>query len=510
MDGLSRKIYLELPEPTEEDCASAQERILRALPKDLGDVKLELPLLRALEPLCRNAGWRITLALAWDGRQFRGVGLEAGDTSGRHLGIALDLGSTTVVGELVDCVTGEILTRESAYSGQIAYGDDILTRIFYCKDQPEHLEELRRATVDTVNQVIRSLRDMAGGDSGVVPAAVLAGNTTMIHFLLGLDPFCVFSSPYAVVSDNPGFLRAKDMGIDLDGYLYLYPSKANYLGGDIISGVAASDMINRPEISVFLDIGTNGELVVGNQDFLLCGAGAAGPALEGGVVKTGMRAVDGAVSAVRLENGEFSLETIGGGKPLGICGSGIVDMLSELFLHGWMDFRGKLNQEASPKITEQDGELCVSYAPGLNFYQSDIEEFIKTKAAAGTMVAYMLNLCGIPMEEVGHFYVAGAFGTHINKESAVNIGLYPDMDREQIISLGNASLAGARRLLLDRGLLGQIEKILGLMQYVQFGAVENFLELMRAASVFPHMDMSRYPSVSKKLQAHNFTSNRIQ
>lgn len=499
MNGLSEKIYLELPVPTEEDSVSAQERILRALPGKYSPVKLELAVLRKLEPLCREADWKITLSLAWDGEQFRGVELEPGDTSARHYGIALDLGSTTVVGELLDCSSGQVLRRESAYSRQIAYGDDILTRIFYCKDHPEHLEELRLATVDTINDVIRRLAEAAGVSALSIPSAVLAGNTTMVHFLLGLDPFCVFSSPYAVVSDNPGFFPARDLGIQLGGYLYIYPCKANYLGGDIISGVVASDMTDRQEISVFLDIGTNGELVVGNQDFLLCGAGAAGPALEGGVVKTGMRAVDGAVCAVHLEDGEFFLETIGHKEPIGICGSGIVDMLSVLFLNGWMDFRGKLVEGASPKISRREGELCVSYAPGLYFYQSDIDEFIKTKAAAGTMVAYMLDISGIPMEEVDRFFVAGAFGTHINKESAVNIGLYPDMERDQIISLGNASLAGARRLLLDRSILDRIPRILDLMQYVQFGAVENFLELMRAASVFPHMDLTRYPTVAKKL-----------
>ena len=165
-----------------------------------------------------------------------------------------------------------------------------------------------------------------------------------------------------------------------------------------------------------------------------------------------------------------------------------------------MDFRGKLDKNASPKITEREGELCVSYAPGLYFYQSDIDEFIKTKAAANTMVSYMLHAAGIPMEEVGRFYVAGAFGTHMNKEAAVNIGLYPDMERDRIVSLGNASLAGARLLLLNRDVLRQTGQILELMQYVQFGAVENFLELMRAASVFPHMDLKLYPSVVRKLE----------
>lgn len=500
MEGLSRKIYLELAAPTEEDAASAQERILRALPPSLAGAALDLRVLRKLEPLCREANWKVTLSLAWNGLQYRGVELEAGDTTGKHWGIALDLGSTTVAGAAVDCETGKVLARDSVFSRQIAFGDDILTRIFYCKDHPEHLEELRRATVDTINEVIGHLARSLGADGAAFPSVVLAGNTAMVHFLLGLDPFCVFSAPYAVRADRPGFFRAGELGILTEGYVYCYPCRANYLGGDIVSGVVASGMHSRQEISVFLDIGTNGELVVGGRDFLLCGAGAAGPALEGGVVKTGMKAADGAVSRVRIENGDFVLETIGGGEPRGICGSGIVDMLAELFLHGWLDFRGKLLPEASPKIYRREGELCVEYAPGLYFYQSDVEEFLKTKAAAATMVDYILNISGIPMEEISRFYVAGAFGTHIDKESAVTIGLYPDMDRERIVSLGNASLEGARLLLLNRGILKEIDEILDVMEYVQFGAVEDFLEIMTAASAIPHMDMRRYPSVAEKLR----------
>lgn len=246
----------------------------------------------------------------------------------------------------------------------------------------------------------------------------------MIRFLIEMDSFCVFSASYAVRASRPDFLPADELGFPFPGYVYCYPGKANYLGGDIISGMIAAGITEKEDICVSLDIGINGELVVGNKDFLLCGAGAAGPALEGGSVKTGMRAHEGAVQYVKLQGQEFLLDVIGGGEPKGLCGSGIVDL-------------------------------------------------------------------------IGEFQVAGAFGTYLDKESAVSIGLYPDMDRTRLISAGNTSLKGAYEMLLHREKLTQVDKILDQMEYVQLGEVEDFIHLMGAARALPHTEMSRYPSVRK-------------
>lgn len=507
LSGLSRKIYLELDAPTEEDSASYQERILRAMREAEIEAKLSLKVLRKLYPLCDEADWRMTVSLAYDGEVWQAVDLEAGDTTKEHYGLAVDLGSTTVVMQLIDCSTGEIIAQESAYNRQIAFGEDILTRIFYSKDQPEHLEEIRRATVETFSEVMDNLREVSGIDTKKCISMVVAGNTTMIHFLVGMDAFCVFSSPYAVRADRPGFYSGAELEIPVQGFVFCYPGKANYLGGDIISGMVSTGLHKKEDISLFFDVGTNGELVIGNCNFLLCGAGAAGPALEGGVVKTGMRAAAGAVERVSLTEGKFELGVIGDTKPTGICGSGIVDLLSELFIHGWVDLRGRLQPEKSELIAlrpaEGDAvgeEYAVCYGPDLWFYQSDIDEFLKTKAAAATMMEYIMTEAGIGQDEVSDFYMAGAFGTHVQKEAAVNIGMYPDVERERIHTAGNSSLDGARMLLLDCGILRELDHILDLMSYVQFGAVEDFLHKMVAASALPHTDMQRYPSVMKKLE----------
>lgn len=498
--GISRKIYLELEPPTEEDSRSGQIRILDALKEQGIEGKMSLKAMRQLYPLCEEAEWKITVSLAWNGQIWEMVRLEAGDRSKEHYGLAVDLGSTTVVVRLIDCNTGECLGEESCYNHQITYGQDILTRIFYCKDNSAALGEMRQAALDSFYENFEKLHEQTGISAEECIQIVVSGNTTMIHFLLGIDAFCVFHTPYAVWTDNPGFIPAAEAQMPVCGYMYCFPSKSNYLGGDIISGMIATGLYEEEDISVFFDIGTNGELVIGNREFLLCGAGAAGPALEGGVVKTGMRASEGAVESVSLKKGAFDCKVIGGGEAKGICGSGIIDLLAELFLNGWLDIRGRFVPEKSPLIQEKDDMYQVEYAPGLFFGQNDVDEFLRTKAAAYTMVEYMLQQSGISMEEIRKFYVAGAFGRHVSKESAVTIGMYPDMDRERLINAGNSSLEGAVRMLTDKSCLDSLDEILEKMVYIQFGAVEDFLQIMAAAQAIPHTHMERYPSVMKKLK----------
>ena len=534
MNGLSQKRYLELPLPTEDDPRSDQQRILDSLAAAGVEERVHMPvhILRKLYPLLDNAKWKITVSLAWTGENWEMVEIEEGDTTAQHYGLAVDLGSTTVVARLLDCNSGEILKEVSCFNKQIQWGTDILSRIFYCKDNREKLEEVRRATVESICECMDKLDaslemqgtsseqksenngvSESGDDRGAKNAAkkartisqsalsmVIAGNTTMIHFLLGMDAFCVFYTPHAVHADRPGFLLARDLDIPLKGYVYCYPAKSNYLGGDIISGMIDTELYKKNEISVFFDIGTNGELVIGNKEFLLCGAGAAGPALEGGVVRTGMRADIGAVDEVKIRDGNIFVHVIGNSAPQGICGSGIIDLIAELFLEGWIDIRGKLSPEKSPLIQERDNQLCVEYAPGLYFYQKDIDEFIRTKSAAHTMVEIMLRESGLELSQADRFYVAGAFGKHVSKESAITIGMYPDMDRDHIINAGNSSLEGAQKLLLNRSLLTDIDQILEEMVYIQFAEVEDFLELMVAAQALPHTDYKRYPTVMEKLK----------
>ena len=496
MNPLSKKQFLSLSPPTEEDARADERRLRDAI--GIPALGIDLQVLRQLHHILPESNWQVTATLCFDGGCWRLTRLEPGDTTACHYGVAVDLGSTTVCMRLVDLNSGAVICQQSAYNRQIAFGDDILSRVFYSKGSPERIEELRRATVASFCQVLEQMEEQSGVPAQDCSAMVVAGNTTMMHFLLGLDAFAVFSTPYAPHAMEFDFYRAADLDLPTGGYVYCVPCRANYLGGDIISGMVATGIAQAEELSVFLDIGTNGELVVGNKDFLLAGAGAAGPALEGGVVRTGMRAVDGAVSGCTLAGDQFQLTVIGGGAPKGLCGSGIVDLICTLFLNGKIDRLGKFRPESGGLVC-QEGEYGVAYAPGLVFWQSDLDAFLRTKAAANTMVEYILDCAGIPMEQVGRFFVAGAFGTHLDKEAAVTIGLYPDLPRERIVNAGNSSLEGAQRILLDRAWIAKLSRILDSMEYIQFGAVPDFVQRMVGAAAIPHTDLERYPSVKKKL-----------
>ena len=497
MNTMSEKVYFQLAAPTEEDFRSSAQRITDALLPDYGVVTVPVRTLRKLYPMCQKAGWKITATLARIENGWVLVNVEPGDTTSRHYGLAVDLGSTTVVMEAVDLNSGEVLATKTAVNRQVAYGNEILSRIFASHENPEILEAIRSATVDTIQSLVAELSEEVHSDLSGSGMMVISGNTTMIHFLLGLDAFTVFMSPYATVTTDPGFLPARELGFDLDGMVYIVPSKSNYIGGDITSGAVALGLTRSQEINVFLDIGTNGELLMGNRDFMVAGAGAAGPALEGEVIRTGMRAEPGAVDSVKIRGEQVELTTIGNAVPKGICGSGIVDLIAQLYLEDILDFRGKFIPEHSARMVWREGEWAYRYAEDLYFYQSDVDQFISTKAAAYTMVEYMMQKIGLEMTDVSRFYLAGAFGTHIKIPSGITIGLYPDLPAERIVSAGNSSLQGARAILLDRELLQDVKQFIAYTDYIQFGEVANFVDIMSAAQGIPHLDLRRYPSVAR-------------
>lgn len=432
------------------------------------------------------------------------------------LGIAIDLGSTTVAGRLINLTTGKCLREYSTTNRQVEFGTDILTRIFYCYENPEHLQQMQHAALTSISEVCTELARLEDIPLSHCEAMALGANTTMMHFLLGLDAFCLFSAPYEPQVKEPGFVSARKLGLPVSCDMFIFPCKSNYLGGDVVAGVLHTGLYKADQIDAFFDIGTNGELVIGNKEFMLCGAGAAGPALEGASVSTGMRAEPGAVDQVRIENGHIVVRTIANAPARGICGSGIVDLLAQLLLNGWVDIRGTLMPEKSSLIhfiegnesAGTTGEYAVRYAEGidadsntyeLDFTQTDIREIIATKAAAFTMVDVMLEQCGLTLADLGLFYVAGAFGKHVSKESAIAIGMYPDIDRDRIVNVGNASLEGATDVLRNLALIDELPDMLERMTYIQYGEIENFLHAMTAAKALPHSNLALFPSVAKKL-----------
>ena len=295
--------------------------------------------------------------------------------------------------------------------------------------------------------------------------------------------------------------------MDFGGLVYIIPAASNYIGGDIISGLLVSDLHRGEETSLFFDIGTNGELVIGNREWILAGAGAAGPALEGDISRFGMRAGEGAIDAVRIDGDRLSFTTIGNQKPVGICGSGIIDLLAQMRLNGWINIAGELEPAASSRIQWIDGAYAVVYATAaesatgqpLYFSQADIRQYLDTKAAAYTMVECLMETAGIQEKDLDRCCLSGAFPVHSNLESAITIGMFPDLPREKYTVLKNASLDGARCLLLDRSRLTEARDLAENIYCVQFASIPDFLVRMQAAKFIPHTDMSRYPSILDSL-----------
>ncbi len=510
MKTFSEKIFLSLKMPTEEAPISDQTRILLAL-ETLGYDNVTIPLatLRQLYPLCRSAGFDITVTLVRRQRDWVMTRVEAGDTRLHHYGLAVDYGSTTIIMELVDLNSGAVMAKESAVNGQTAYGTDILTRITYALEDASHMDALQKATAQTFHALLRRLTEATGIDAANLPVMTLSGNTTMIHFLLKLDAWTVFASPYAPVASDPGFFWGSELGMDFAGLVYIIPAASNYVGGDIVSGLLQLQLHKNQETSLFFDIGTNGELVLGNKDWILAGAGAAGPALEGYISPFGMRAGPGAIDHIVIDGPALRFTTIDGGKPVGICGSGIIDLLAQMRLQGWINIAGELNPEASDRVRKIGGQWAAVYATGaesatgepLYFSQTDIHQYLDTKAAAYTMVECLLESAGVGFADLDKLHLSGAFPVHSDLESAITIGIFPDLPREKYNVLTNTSLAGARLLLLDYDLLEEARQLANNMYCVQFASVPDFLVRMQAAKFIPHTDMARYPTVSRKLAA---------
>lgn len=490
--------------PSDEDTLGDKDRIIKALEEKYTNVVMPYNVVKTLYPMCRNSSFKITVTMIKKEYNWLITKVEEGNTSKNHYGLAVDLGSTTIIMQLVDLNNGQVIAEESTFNKQIKYGEDILSRIFYTKQYEDGLKEIQNSTIESFKELIDKLENKTNIEIKSCGIMTVASNTTMMHFLLGINPWTIFQSPFTPVFNEGGFIKGKEIGIPIDGYVYCFPSVANYFSGDLVSGLLYSEIYKKDELSAFIDIGTNGELVIGNKDFLIA---AAGPALEGGISKYGMRASDGAIDSVKIINNKITYTTINNKKARGICGSGIVDLIAELFLNKWIDFSGTLIPENSTSIFKINDEYAVEYVTkeesfngeSLIFTQSDINQFLKTKSAANTMVAYLLEEIGLDINELDYFYTAGAFGTHIDVKSAVTIGMYPDLPENKIISPGNSSLKGSYALLINRDLLSEVEEIKNKIEYLQLSNATDFVGKMRAASFIPHTNLDMYQSVKKEL-----------
>ena len=510
LEPLTQKVFLELGPPNMQNNQGDADRIRETLYKtmeDLTPVDIPLQVLQYLPYTCRRGAWKVTATLYCQENFCRIINIEPGDTRESHWGLAADIGSTTIVAYLIDMNTGKIADTASGYNEQAEFGEDILTRIQLAGEN-DKLLLLQEAVVNSLNLLIRRLVEKNNLQQDQISALSIAGNTTMIHLFLGITPSNLCKTPYVPALNDPGMIEARDVNVDINkcGIIYCIPSIGSYVGGDVVADILVSELYKHEEVSVLVDIGTNGEIVLGNKDWLVACAGAAGPALEGGVAEAGMRAEEGAIIKVGLEaeTKQVFFQTIGNKKPKGLCGSGLIDCISELFLNGIIDRKGEF-KEGYTSFTVVPAEE-TAHDQDIVITRNDINNFIRTKGAVNTALEVLLESVGLSLDDISYFYAAGAFGNYINPESAVTIGLFPDLPLNKIIRLGNSAAEGARVALLSREKREDVYDIASKITYFELNANKAFMDKFTSGLFLPHTDLDVYPTVKEKLIKRNLAN----
>jgi len=411
--------------------------------------------------------------------------------NGSHA-VALDIGSTNIAGVLYDMVGRRELISLSFENPQIEYGTDILTRMHAA--MAGKYNDIHAALIAGINDLLAALCEKAGIRSGSIHGIIVAGNTVMSHFFLGLDISTIPVAPFEPLVRKPGFHKAGSIGLDVhpDAGVYVFPNAGSYVGGDIISGIIASGIADSEGPSVLVDVGTNAEIVIGGRDWLLVGAGAAGPALEEGIVMAGKRAGEGIIYDLSIEQGDVRCSTFDGDAPGGICGSGMVSLIYELFRNNIVDERGLLNID-SKWVNEEDGERvfsisCNGNPTGLTIHQREIDNFLRSKAAMFTLLLVLIRTVGLEFRDIKKVYVAGALGNGINVDKALGIGMLPRWPQETFVPLGNSSLEGAKLLLKDASLLERIEEVTDTITYKHMHDDPEFMKEFMGSVFLPHTD----------------------
>ncbi len=444
--------------------------------------------------------------------------------------MALDLGTTHLEASLLDLQTGATLAEGNLENRQIAFGADILSRIHHATTerrqqknpaadfQDPGLTELQQAVVAAVNELARMLAAQAGIDSREIRALSVSGNTTMAHLFLGLDPYHICREPYIPLFNRAPMLSGGQLQLAIHSAapVWLMPSVGSYFGGDLVSGILASGMAQSGKTRMLIDVGTNAEVVIGNNEWLIACAGAAGPALEGGVARMGMRAGPGAIEYVLIDPESYVMEyrTIGDDPPQGLCGSGLIDLVASLYRTRMIDIRGKFRdpgKEQDPKraafmdshLVERDGCRCFRVTTGCEsseeddvvLEQLDLDAMIRSKAAMYAVLSTLINQVGLEFSELEEIVVAGAFGRHINPRQAITLGMLPDLSLSVYRAIGNSSLRGAEKVLLDDSAKQECERIVSSITYLELNVNQEFMIRFSGARFIPHTDPSLFPSV---------------
>jgi len=514
------RVTLALGAPTMEDQRDDWSRLETALRSQSGIERLDcsLSLLRKIGETLRAGEWQVTAVLDRDPadayHSARLIDLQPGHAAADAplWGAAIDIGTTTVTLWLTDLVSGKVRAQVAEYNGQIARGEDVISRIIYASKNGGG-SEMRQRVLDTINALLETACKRVKAEPAEVVRAAISGNSTMIHLLLGIPAASIRLSPFVTAVNHPPLMSGADVGLSIhpEARVDCLPGVASYVGADITAGVLSSGLDSVEAVTLFLDVGTNGETVLGNRDWLVTCACSAGPAFEGAGVVDGMRATQGAIEEVWI-NGqtcEPTYRVIGGGAPRGICGSGLIALLSEAFITGILDKAGNVDL-TKPTNRVRSGEHGSEYVvawgneteSGRDIVLSrvDIDNLLRAKAAIYAGFTVLADKVGVPLESVDRVLVGGSFGKYINVEKAVQIGLLPDMPWERFEFLGNTSVRGAYHALLDWRKRERVTEIARKMTYIELSADNTFYDAFTSALFLPHTDLDKFPSVAQALE----------
>lgn len=516
-----RRVGLTTTPPSLDDQTDDWSRIQKALRQHarLAETHISLMQLRRLGHILRRGDWQITVVLdaeAWDCPHcpVRLIELKRGLVSEDTplWGVAIDIGTTTVSLWLVDLLTGRVHAQVAEYNAQIARGEDVISRIIY-SGKGSGGEELRDLVLGTIKGLVEEACQRVQIAPTEIMKATIAGNSTMIHLLLGIPARSIRLMPFVTAVNHVPTLTAHEVGLAIhpDATVDCLPGVASYVGADITAGVLSSGLDDTDLVTLFIDVGTNGEIVLGNKDWLVTVAASAGPAFEGGGVQHGMRATKGAIEEVWVNGATYepTYRVIGGVKPRGLCGSGLISLLAEMFLTGVVDKGGHVNTHLpSPRVRvgEHGPEYVVCWAAesatgeDIAVTNVDLDNLIRTKAAIYAGFTVLAQSVGLTLDNVEQVLVGGSFGKYINVEKAIQIGLLPDMPWDRFQFLGNTSIKGAYLALLDRRARNRIKDIANRMTYIELSADNTFYEAFTSALFLPHTDLSRFPSVQAAVE----------
>jgi uncharacterized 2Fe-2S/4Fe-4S cluster protein (DUF4445 family) len=512
------KIYLEMDPAAEGDNQADVARIMHHLRihHDEHRLTMDLGLIRRVPDIIRQDHFKVTATILRpvraDGKNEI-INIEPGDTTGRNFAIAVDIGTTTVFGQALDLQTGEVLAQQGEFNAQISYGEDVISRIMY-SEKGDGLTTLHQRVVETINKILKVIIKKARIETREVSTITLAGNSTMTQLLLNINPSYIRRDPYVPASILYPPFHATEIGLDLAEYTtaLVYPGVSSYVGGDIISGIMASGMYRSPELTLYMDIGTNAEIAIGHQEWMVCTAASAGPAFEGGGVKFGMRAAKGAIEDVSINPVSYEpmIITVGNEKAKGICGSGLITLAARLLETGIIDSRGKFNQELdTPRIRQTDDiwEYVLVYEKDtqierdITITEPDLDNLIRAKGAMYSAALTLLDEIGLKVGDIERIILAGGFGSYVDLASAITIGLLPEIEPDKVTYLGNGSLLGCRINCLTNSLRQEVTHVVNMMTNFELATTGSYMDHYMGALFLPHTELNYFPKVKAKLES---------